>query len=308
MTVETGWPALDQARCRDTLTTLHGYTQVVGRIRLALTPVMPQWANSPLRVTSRGLTTAPMWANGRSLQIDLDLVDQVAIFSSSEGGRRSVSLQRAGGVPGFLRRAMAALDALGVAAAIDPESLEMPGSVAGDGHAETAPYETACVASFFQVLARVSSVLEEYRAGFWGKQTEVSFWWGTFDVSVTRFSGRPAEPPVGGGFVERVAQDAEQAMCGFWPGDEQAEPGFFAYTYPEPAGIELAHVAPATAHWSDQAGEFLLSYADVAAAADPRGALMEFYRTTYEAGAERAGWDRKTLERVPPVKRPRRAA
>ena len=152
------------------------------------------------------------------------------------------------------------------------------------------------------MLTRVSSVLEEYRAGFWGKQTEVSFWWGTFDLSVTRFSGRPAEPPAGRGLVERVAQDAEQAMCGFWPGDEQSKPGFFAYTYPKPAGIEQARLAPPAAHWSDAAGEFLSSYADVAAAADPRGALMEFFTTTYEAGAELAGWDRKTLERKPPIK------
>jgi hypothetical protein len=308
MTITTGWPTLDQARCRSTLTTLRYYSQVVGKIRLALTPVMPQWANSPLRVTSRGLTTTPMWVNGGSLQIDLDLVDHHAVFSSSEGDRRRVGLQRAGGVAGFQRETMAALDAFGVATAIDPRSLEAPGSVAGDGDAERAPYDTACVASFFQVLTRVSSVLDEYRAGFWGKQTEVSFWWGTFDLSVTRFSGRRADPPADRGLVERVAMDAEQAMCGFWPGDEQAEPGFFAYTYPKPAEIEQARLAPSTAHWSDAAGEFLFSYADVAAVADPRGALMEFFTETYEAGAELAGWDRKTLERKQPVERRGRAA
>jgi Family of unknown function (DUF5996) len=300
MTTETGWPQLDWARCRETLVMLHGYAQVVGRIRLALTPVLPQWANSPLRMTARGLTTTPMWAGDRSLQVDLDLVDHAAIFTSSTGNRRSVSLQRARGAAAFRDEAMAALDALGVAAAIASKSLAPPESVTGDGGDAQAAYYTACAESFFQVLARVSSVFEEYRAGFWGKQTEVSFWWGTFDMSVTRFSGRPAEPPAGKGLVERVAQDAEQAMCGFWPGDERAEPGFFAYTYPRPAGIERAHVAPSTARWSDDAGEFLLSYADVAASADPRAALMGFLRTTYEAGAELGGWDTKALEFTPP--------
>jgi hypothetical protein len=244
-----------------------------------------------------------LWAGDRALQVDLDLIDHTAIFSTSDGSRRSVSLQRAGGAAPFHGEAMAALRALGVAAAIASKSLAPHESATGNGGDARTAYDTACVESFFQVLTRVSSVFEEYRAGFWGKQTEVSFWWGTFDISVTRFSGRPTEPPAGSGLVERVAQDAEQAMCGFWPGDERAEPGFFAYTYPRPAGIERALVAPSAAHWSDDAGEFLLPYADVAAAADPRAALMEFLRTTYEAGAELGGWDKKTLEFTSPIKR-----
>ena len=308
MTAESGWPELDQARCRSTLTTLHDYAQVVGKIRLALTPVLPQWANSPLRMTSRGLTTTPMWAGDRSLQVDLDLIDHAAIFSTSEGSRRSVSLkQTAGAAPFHARRWPRSTPSASRRPSPRSPSRHTSRPQATAATVQSA-YDTACVESFFQVLTRVSSVFEEYRAGFWGKQTEVSFWWGTFDISVTRFSGRRTEPPAGSGLVERVAQDAEQAMCGFWPGDERAEPGFFAYTYPRPAGIERAHVAPSTAHWSDDAGEFLLPYADVAAAADPRAALMEFLRTTYEAGTELGGWDKKTLEFTSPIKRRQTAA
>jgi hypothetical protein len=186
MTVETRWPALHQARCRSTLTTLHRYTEVVGKIRLGLTPVMPQWANSPLRVTSRGLTTMPMWADGRSLQIDLDLVDHVAVLASSDGARRSVGLQHAGGVAGLRRAALAALDALGVAAAIDPGSLENAGAGRGTG-------VLRCVlrrrASGVLPGAHGVSVLEA--APVSGASRPGVALVGTFDLSVTRFSGRP---------------------------------------------------------------------------------------------------------------------
>lgn len=304
------WPELRFDDWKDTLATLHRYTQVVGKVQLALTPMMPQWAQAPLRVTPRGLSTRlllteshderPPGFGDAALTIAFDLIAHELQFTTSDG--RSVVLPlRPCTVADFYRDVLTTLGHLDVVATIDPMTVEMAESTSCATDTVHAAYDRDAVERLHAALLQVAGVFEEYRAAYWGKQTPVNFWWGAFDLAVTRFSGHPAPPPEGAGLIERVGDDAEQALVGFWPGSEQApEPSFYAYTYPKPAGLETAALRIAGAHWSDPAGEFILPYDIVRNAADPRRLLLDFCTSAYEAGATLAGWDRRNLERRPP--------
>jgi hypothetical protein len=297
MAQQTTWPALDPEACRDTIATLHLYVQVIGKVQLALSPAQAEWAQAPLRLTARGLSSQLLQTAGRSMTIAFDLTGHELRFDLSDGARRALPLKPRT-VADFYAAVMATLHELGVEAPIDPTSVETttPLSLATDtAHSS---YERASVASLFQAWTAVGAVFDRFRSGFRGKQSPVDLWWGTFDLSVARFSGRAASPPFDRDAIERVAMDAEQSLVGFWPGDEVAPaPAFFAYTHPKPAGIESATLAPEGALWSPEAGEFVVPYEVVGRAPDPARALLDFCRSTYEAGAKLGGWDRALLER-----------
>jgi len=298
MAQQTMWPALDLEGCRDTLATLHLYAQVIGKVQLALTPSQAGWGNAPLRLTPRGLSTQLLWPDSRSLSIAFDCTVHQLRFEMSDGSRRALLLEPRP-VADFYAAVMATLAELGVDVTIDPMSVETSTPVSLSTDTAHASYERPCVAALFQAWTRIAAVFDRFRSSFAGRQTPVDLWWGTFDLSVVRYSGRVATPPFDAGAIERVAMEAEQSLVGFWPGDETSPaPVFFSYAYPKPAGIETAVVTPSGAQWSPEAGEFIVPYEAVRRSADPDRALLGFCESTYVAGTRLAGWDR-ALERHP---------
>lgn len=284
------WPELPYDGWRETKQTLHMYLQVVGKLRLALSPAEPQWGQVPLYVTARGLTTSPLPHRNGIFDVDVDLVDHLVSVRTEAGAVERVRLEPRS-VADFYAELMAALERAGVPVEISTLAVEVPDPIPFPEDRVHATYEPEWVDRFRRVLLSADAVLKEHRARFRGKTSPVHFFWGSFDLSYTRFSGRLLDPPAAAGTIMRATHDAEQACAGFWPGDDTfREPAFFAYTWPQPAGIEAAGVEPAGAAWSTQLGEFLLPYEAVRTAPDPRGALLDFLETAYRAGAERADW------------------
>jgi Family of unknown function (DUF5996) len=283
------WPELAYERWRPTRDTLHMYAQVVGKLRLALSPFEPQWANVPLYLTARGLTTTPLPAGPGTFDAELDFFDHVLVLRTSGGAAASVPL--GGPVADFYRAVMDALAGLDVPVAVSEVPSEVPDPIPFPLDREHHTYEGAEARRFFHVLSSVDVVMKRHRAGFRGKTSPVSFFWGSFDLACTRYSGRPAPPPPGAGRIIRYSEDAEQVCAGFWPGDPRTPfPAFFAYAYPRPDGIEAAQVRPDGAAWVEEAGLFVLPYDTVRAAPDPAAALLEFLASTYDAGAALLGW------------------
>jgi hypothetical protein len=266
------------------------YTQVLGKLRLALSPFEPQWGNVPLYVTARGLTTSPLPVGLRTLDAELDLIDHVLVLRTSDG--RIERRPLGGSVADFYRDVMSALATVQIDVSISVLPSEVANPIPFPDDTTHATYEPAQAARFFQVLSMVDLVLRQHRAGFRGRTTPVHFFWGTFDLALVRYSGRPATPPPGGGVIGRFGGDAEQVCVGWWPGDERLRnAAFFAYAYPKPEGIEQATIAPAGAAWSAEAGEFILPYDTARADSDPRQAILDFARSTYASGAALMGWD-----------------
>jgi hypothetical protein len=285
------WPELPYEAWRSTRDTLHLYVQIVGKVRLALAPMEPQWGQVPLYLTARGLNTSPIPHPNGVFDVDLDLIDHVLSVRTELGAVERLALEPRT-VAEFYSELMRALSVAGVPTTITQTPSELPDPTPFPDDVEHASYDPEWATRFWRVLVSVDAVLKEHRARFRGRTTPVQLWWGSFDLAYTRFSGRPADPPVGADLIGRLGGDAEQACAGFWPGDARLpEPGFFAYTYPQPLGIEEAGVGPEQAHWSAEFGEFLLPYEAVRTASDPREALLDFLETTYRAGAARALWD-----------------
>jgi Family of unknown function (DUF5996) len=286
----TEWPPLPYDDWRGTRDTLHMYTQVIGKLRLALSPFEPEWANVPLYVTARGLNTSTMPVGLRSIDAELDLVDHVLVVRSSDGGveRRPLG----GPVADFYHDVMRALQRLDVDVAISvlPSEVANPIPFPDDRTHET--YDAGHASRFHRVLSMVDLVTKEHHAGFRGRTTPVHFFWGTFDLALTRFSGKRVEPPAGAGIITRFGGDAEQICAGWWPGDERADyAAFYAYAYPATPGLEGTPVRPDAAAWNADAGEFFLPYEAARSQADPRQAILDFYRTTYDGAAKLLGWD-----------------
>jgi hypothetical protein len=297
------WPPLPLEAWKDTRDTLHMYTQIIGKVRLALAPMEPQWAQVPLHVTSRGLTTGPIPYRDRTFTVDFDLIAHDLVIDTSDGAIRRLALVPRT-VARFYDEFMEALGSLGIEVALRTRPCEVPDPIPFTDDLVHRAYDPEQVTRFFHVLARIDVVLKEHRARFWGRASPVAFFWGTFDLSYTRFSGRPAEPPPGSDTIYRLAMNAEQFETGFWPGDDRfPEPAFYAFTYPKPAGIEQAPIEPRAAFWSDKLGEHLLRYDDVRRAQEPADAILAFAESTYRAGAQLAGWDTALLERRTPVPR-----
>ena len=284
------WPGLPYDEWRDTRDTLHMYTQVVGKIRLALSPFEPQWANVPLYVTARGLTTSPVPSGLRAFDIEFDLVDHRLVVRSSDGGVEQFRL-RPRAVADFFADVIAALARLGVDVTISPGPSEVPDPIPFAEDRTHQSYEPEQANRFFRVLSAVDVVLKEHRSRFNGKAPPVHFFWGSFDLVGARFSGRSATPPPGADTITRYGGDAEQICGGFWPGHAGfPSAAFFAYGYPKPGGIEDAPIKPAGAAWDAEIGEFVFPYEAMRATPDPRRALLDFLESTYDACAQRLGW------------------
>jgi hypothetical protein len=297
------WPALPLDDWRATYETLHLWTQVVGKTRLALAPTENHWWHVTLYVTPRGLTTSAMPAGGRTFAVDFDFIDHRLYVRASDGGVSVVPLVEQS-VADFHAAYGAALRALGISAAIGalPNEVEVAIPFAEDR--THASYDADAAKRCWRVLVQADRVFKRFRGGFVGKSSPVHFFWGSFDLALTRFSGRRAPPHPGGApncpaYVMLDAYSHECSSAGFWPGGGAvAEPVFYAYAYPEPGGYRDRRVEPTAAYYSREMGEFILPYDAVRAAPDPDVVLLEFLRSTYEAAAELGNWDRAALERT----------
>ena len=289
------WPELPLAPWRDTYATLVLYSQIVGKIRLALTPKLNQWWNVPLYVTTRGLTTSPMPYRDRTLSIDFDFVDHQLRILDSRGNVRTLPLE-ARRVCDFHDALFAELAGIGVQVKIHPVPQECPVSTPFSRDIEHQSYDRARVHDFWQTLSRVEPVFQTFRARFRGKCSPVHFFWGAFDLAVSRFNGRRA--PLRRGMIDRDAYDEEVISLGFWPGDPwngSSEAIFYSYTVPEPSGMAAERVRPAAASFSDTLREYVLPYDEVRRSTDPAKTILEFAQSTYDVGSTLAGWDRAAL-------------
>jgi hypothetical protein len=285
------WPELPYSAWKDTLETLHMNIQIVGKVRLSLTPFEPQWANVPLYLTSRGLTTTPIESAGLIFQIDVDLVDHQVLIGTVRGDTRRVAL-KARPVADFYAELMSNLKTLGIVPGFRPIPDEVSDPIPFAEDTVHKSYEPEWANRFWRVLSQVDLVLKEHRSRFRGRTSPVHLFWGSFDLANTRFNGKPVTPPPGAGLLERLGGDAEQICAGFWPGNAKyPRAAFFAYTYPKPDGIEDQAIEPAEAGWSSDLGEFALPYDDVRASGSPREAILQFCESTYAAGARLGRWD-----------------
>ena len=292
-------PALPYESWKDTQATLHMWTQVVGKVRLALTPLVNHWWNVPLYVTACGLSTSVMPYDGGDVEIWFDFLDHKLKMETSRGDRRGIALKPQS-VAEFYRAVMNALGELGVNVKIwtMPCELLPERTIPFEKDDQHKSYDAEAAQKFWRILVWVDDVLKEFRAPFLGKVSPVHFFWGSFDMAVTRFSGRRAPERPGADRITREAYSHEVSSAGLWPGGGDIKgPAFYSYAAPEPEGFSAAPVGPKSAFYHPELKEFLLMYDDVRGADSPRAALMEFLQTTYEAAANLGKWDRKALER-----------
>jgi hypothetical protein len=301
---DAAWPELPTTAWRDTCATLQLWTQVIGKIRLSRSPWLNHSWHVTLYVNARGLTTSPVPDGRRNFEIAFDFIDHALRISSSDGAERQFPLAGQS-VASFYARTNAALAELGIRVKIDEMPNELPDPVKFSRDTAHASYDPDAVRRFFQILVDADRVFKRFRSAFLGKASPVHFFWGSFDLAVTRFSGRHAPPHPGGvpHLPDAVASEAyshEVSSAGFWPGSGAIDyPAFYSYAYPEPAGFRAAKVKPEAAFFHDTMGEFILPYDAVRTAADPEQALFDFLQSTYEAAANAASWDREALECAP---------
>ncbi len=301
---EAPWPELPTAAWRDTYATVQLWTQIVGKIRLTRSPWLNHSWHVALYVTPRGLTTSPIPDGARAFQIDFDFIDHALRIAASDGAERQFALAGQS-VASFYAAVMAALKELGIAVTIDEMPNELPDPVRFSQDSAHASYDPDAVRRFLQILVNCDRVFKQFRTGFLGKASPVHFFWGSFDLAVTRFSGRRAPRHPGGvpNLPDAVAHEAyshEVSSAGFWPGGGAIDyPAFYSYAYPEPAGFRTTKVKPDTAFFSEALGEFILPYDAVRTAVDPDKALLDFLQGTYEAAAISAKWDRDALDCAP---------
>ena len=300
---EVAWPSLAYDDWKDTLHGIHMWTQVVGKIRLAMTPLVNHWWNSTLAVTPRGLTTSLIPSGSDAFQIDFDFVDHELVVVTSRGGRSAMPL-RPMSVAHFYREVLALLARLGVPdPRIRPVPVEVATAIPFLKDREVRPYDRESVARFHTVLLRTQLVFDRFRADFLGKASPPQFFWGGFDLASARFSGRRAPPYAGGSapnvhiHVMHEAYSHELIAAGFWLGNDGApQPEFYSYAMPAPAGLAEATIEPKPAQWVAARGEFVLPYEAVRTAVDPAAALLTFLQSTYDVAADLGRWDRPLLE------------
>jgi hypothetical protein len=301
---DRAWPPLPLADWQDTLATLHRWTQIVGKVRLAGSPWLNHSWQATLYLTARGLTTGPLAHGDRVFGVDLDLVDHRIVVSERDGGRREVALGPRS-VADLYRELTGQLDELGLGVDLVAVPNELADATPLDRDQEHRAYDPEAANRFWRALASADRVMRRFRSRFRGKSSLVHFFWGSFDLAVTRFSGRRAPEHPGGvpGLPDPVTREAyshEVSSAGFWPGTPGGPidyPAFYSYAYPEPAGLPEAVVAPEAAFYFADLGELVLPYDAVREAASPDDALLAFLQTTWEAAAELGGWDREALER-----------
>ena len=298
------WPELPTAAWRETCATLHLWTQIVGKIRLARTPWLNHSWHVALYVTTSGLTTSPIPDGTRTFQINFDFINHDLRISTSNGATRHLLL--AGhSVASFYTAVLTTLAELDIHVVIDEIPNELPDPIRFSDDKRHASYDPDAVGRFLQILVNADRVFKQFRTGFLGKASPVHFFWGSFDLAVTRFSGRRAPRHPGGvpNLSDAVACEAyshEVSSAGFWPGSGAIDyPAFYSYAYPEPEGFRSARVRPEAAFFSEALGEFILPYDAVRTAPDPDQALLAFLQSSYEAAANAAKWDRGALECEP---------
>ena len=291
MTTGTEWPALPYDEWVDTLDTLHMVLQIVGKVRVALSPKEPEWAHITLYVTARGLTTGPVPSNVGLFDVEADLLHHEVVVRTADGEEERVPL-RARPVAEFWREFTAALAKLGIDVELSTEPQEVPDPIPFPDDTTHATYDPDAATRFWRVLTVIDAVLESYRADYRGKVSRVQLFWGHTDLNVTRFSGEPCTPPVGAGLLDRKSYEDEQVSVGWWPGDGSfRKPAFYAYAYPKPDGIDTVDLEVPGAAWDADLGEFILDYDVVRESPSPAAALRAFLDAAYAACATKANWD-----------------
>lgn len=299
------WPRLPLEEWESTYATLHRWMQIVGKTRMALTPMQNHWWNAPLYLSARGLTTSPIPYDDREFEVEFDFIDHLLAVRTSDGERRGIPLEPHS-VADFYRRYMALLTAVDIDVEIWPFPSEIPDTTPFTEDEAHASYDPDAAYRCWRILAQTDRALKEFRGRFLGKSSPSHVWWGAFDISCTRFSGRTAPRHPGGipNLPDSITVEAYSHECisaGWWPGSVGgpiAEPAFYAYSYPVPPGCDAAPVKPEAAYYHPQMGEWILPYESVRTSADPHATLLEFFQSTYEAAADLAKWDRKALERA----------
>jgi hypothetical protein len=298
----SGWPELPLLTAwQETCTTLHMWTQVIGKVRMQMSPWLNHSWGSTLYVTSRGLTTSPIACGTRTFTVDFDFVDQRLRIATSAGEKRTIALVPMT-VADFYRSIVDELRDLGIAVKIFTRPVEVEEAIPFEEDREHAAYDAAMVNRYWQALVQADRVFKLFRARFIGKASPVHFFWGAFDLAVTRFSGRTAPLHPGGApncadWVMQEAYSHELSSAGFWPGTDLGEAAFYAYAYPEPDGFRSRKITPEAAYFSEALGEYILPYEAVRTAGAPDRTLLEFLQTSYESAADLAAWDRSALER-----------
>ena len=291
------WPSLSFSDWEKTCDTLHMWTQIVGKTRLALTPLQNHWWNVTLYVTPRGLTSSPIPFRQTSFEVEFDFITHRLSIRTSEGQAHSIPLFPRS-VADFYGEYMACLRSLGIEVSIHQTPDEFDDKTPFDQDQHHASYDAKQVESFRRIIINCDRVLKEFRSRFLGKCSPVHFFWGSFDLAVTRFSGRRANLPKDADALTREAYSHECISCGFWPGDRRfPHAAFYSYTAPKPSGLDKESVLASAGYWDTQLGEFILRYDDVRTAQAPEKDILDFCQTTYEAGAKLAQWDRDALER-----------
>jgi hypothetical protein len=293
------WPPLPWEEWKATATTLHMWMQIVGKTRLALTPRENHWWNVPLYVTPRGLSTWSIPYHDDLFDVEFDFLDHRLHLRLSSGESKSVAL-RSQSVAAFYREYLDLLRSFDIDVNINPKPDEVADPIPFAEDHQHASYDKEFAYRFWRILQRADMLFKRFRARFVGKSSPVHFFWGSFDLAVTRFSGRPAPPRPGADAITREAYSHEVISAGFWPGNGGfGTPAFYCYAAPEPVGLANEPVRPAEAFYSSDLKEFILKYDDVRGANSPDDAVLEFLQSSYEAAAKLAGWDRAALERSP---------
>jgi hypothetical protein len=291
------WPPLPLAEWQDTCDTLHMWTQVVGKTRLALTPLVNHWWNVPFYVTPRGLTTSPVPYGNGTFEAEFDLIGHRLRMCNCEGREHDIALYPRS-VADFHAEYMSWLRSLGIEVTINTMPSEFPDPIRFEEDHKHSAYDKDYVERFRRILIGGDRLLHGFRSRFIGKCSPVHFFWGSFDLAVTRFSGRPAPQRPGADAITREAYSHEAISCGFWPGDARfPQPAFYAYAAPSPAGLDTEPVDPSAAYWDTTLGEFILKYDDARKSQSTDDDILSFCQSTYEAAAKLAGWDRALLER-----------
>lgn len=304
--MDIAWPSLPLAAWQDTYTTVHLWTQIIGKIRLALSPQLNHWWQSTLYVTPRGLTTASIPYETRTFQISFDFLDHHLQINTSDGITKRIALTPRS-VADFYQLVLTTLSSIGIEVRIWTMPQEVSEPIPFDLDHQHASYDPEYVQRFWQILVQVDRVMTLFRSQFIGKSSPVHFFWGSFDLAVTRFSGRRAPEHPGGvpnmaDWVTREAYSHEVSSCGFWPGGGSVvEPVFYAYAYPAPEGFRDYPVQPKEAFYSSELQEFILPYEVVRQASEPDAVILAFLQSTYEAAAHLGHWDRAAVERTPIV-------
>lgn len=301
----TEWPPLNFADSEDTCDTLHMWTQIVGKTRMALTPLENHWWNVPLYVTPCGLITSAIpfrhagTVQQESFEAEFDFIEHKLSLRTSGGDAAAIRLYPRS-VADFYKEYMARLRSLSIEVSIYRKPMEFDDVTPFDQDQRHASYDTKVVEALRRIMIGADRIFKEFRSRFIGKCSPVHFFWGSFDLAVTRFSGRPAPLPPDADAITREAYSHEVISCGFWPGDRRFKrAAFYSYTAPSPPGLDHEIVRPTAAYWEPQLGEFILKYEDIRASQSPGEAILEFCQSTYEAGAKLAKWDRDSLERRP---------